>query len=138
MGAAAFVMAEFLGVPYVQVALWALIPAVLYYIAVFFAVHFEAKRYGLAGVPKSELPRFGSVMARARPPVRADHRGAVGLILGYSAPLCALAGALACLPVALMRATTREDIRWMTCSRRWSTGPGTRSRSRWPARAPAS
>jgi len=44
MGAAAFVMAEFLGVSYLQVTLWALIPAILYYVAVFFAVHFEAKR----------------------------------------------------------------------------------------------
>ena len=44
MGAAAFVMAEFLAVPYAQVALWALIPAILYYVAVFAAVHFEAKR----------------------------------------------------------------------------------------------
>ena len=60
MGAAAFVMAEFLAVPYAQVALWALIPAMLYYVAVFFAVHFEAKRHGLAGVPKSELPRFAT------------------------------------------------------------------------------
>ena len=63
MGAAAFVMAEFLAVPYLQVALWAAIPAVLYYIAVFFAVHFEARRYGLAGVPRSQLPRFGRVMS---------------------------------------------------------------------------
>ena len=52
MGAAAFVMAEFLVVPYAQVALWALVPALLYYVAVFVAVHFEAKRYGLAGVPQ--------------------------------------------------------------------------------------
>ena len=52
MGAAAFVMAEFLAVPYAQVALWALIPAILYYVAVFFAVHFEAKRHGLHGVPE--------------------------------------------------------------------------------------
>ena len=42
MGAAAFVMAEFLAVPYAQVALWAAVPALLYYVAVFFAVHFEA------------------------------------------------------------------------------------------------
>ena len=45
MGAAAFVMAEFLAVPYAQIALWAILPAFLYYVAVFFAVHFEAKRY---------------------------------------------------------------------------------------------
>jgi TRAP transporter 4TM/12TM fusion protein len=112
MGAAAFVMAEFLAVPYAQVALWAVVPALLYYVAVFFAVHFEAKRHGLHGVPKSELPRFGRVMT---------DRGhlfipilviLVGLLYGYSAPLCALVGALSCIPVALLRATTRAGIRW--------------------------
>jgi TRAP transporter 4TM/12TM fusion protein len=112
MGAAAFVMAEFLAVPYAQVALWAVVPALLYYVAVFFAVHFEAKRHGLHGVPRSELPRFGTVMLE---------RGHLfipivvilfGLILGYSAPLCALVGALACMPVALLRATTRAGITW--------------------------
>src|SRR5690606_26730506 len=51
MGAAAFVMAEFLQVGYGQVILWALIPAFLYYVACFFAVHFEAKRHGIMGVP---------------------------------------------------------------------------------------
>ena len=45
-------MAEFLAVPYSQVTIWAIIPAILYYVAVFFAVHFEAKRYGLHGVPQ--------------------------------------------------------------------------------------
>jgi TRAP transporter 4TM/12TM fusion protein len=112
MGAAAFVMAEFLAVPYAQVALWAVIPAFLYYVAVFFAVHFESKRFGLAGVPRAELPRFLSVMSE---------RGHLfvpilvvlgGLMLGYSAPLCALAGALSCLPMALLRATTRAGITW--------------------------
>ena len=112
MGAAAFVMAEFLNVPYAKVALWALIPAVLYYIAVFVAVHLEAKRYKLAGVPKSELPRLVTVMA-----VRGHLFVPVfvvlgGLILGYSAPRCALAGALACIPVALLRASTRSGIGW--------------------------
>jgi len=112
MGAAAFVMAEFLAVPYAQVALWAAIPALLFYIAVFFAVHFEAKRYRLAGVPKSELPKLGRVMI---------DRGHLfvpilivlgGLMLGYSAPLSALVAALSCLPVALLRATTRGGISW--------------------------
>jgi TRAP transporter 4TM/12TM fusion protein len=112
MGAAAFVMAEFQGVSYFQVTLWAAIPAFLYYVAVFFAVHFEAKRVGLLGVPKSELPRMGAVM-RARghlfvPIVMVF----VGLVAGYSAPLCALAGTLTCLPMALLRKTTREGISW--------------------------
>ena len=49
MGAAAFVMAEFQGVSYAQVVIWAAIPAILYYVACFAAVHFEAKRPGPAG-----------------------------------------------------------------------------------------
>ena len=114
MGAAAFVMAEFLAVPYAQITIWAIVPSFLYYLAVFFAVHFEAKRYRLAGVPKSELPAFGSVML-----VRGHLFVPIlvvlaGLILGYSAPLCALAGALACLPLALLRKTTRAGITWRT------------------------
>jgi TRAP transporter 4TM/12TM fusion protein len=112
MGAAAFVMAEFLAVPYFQVAMWAIIPAVLYYVAVFCAVHFEAKRYGLLGVPRADLPRLGRVMRERGHlfvPVLVVF---VGLIAGYSAPLCALVATLACLPTALLRRTTRQGIRW--------------------------
>ena len=112
MGAAAFVMAEFLAVPYLQVALWAAIPAVLYYVAVFFAVHFEAKRYRLGGVPRDQLPRFGHVMGQRGHLFIPILIVLFGLILGYSAPLCALAGALACIPVAVLRRTTREGIGW--------------------------
>jgi len=67
---------------------------------------------GLLGVPKSELPRLGAVM-RARGhlfvPIFVVF---VGLIAGYSAPLCALVGTLACLPMALVRKLTREAINW--------------------------
>jgi TRAP transporter 4TM/12TM fusion protein len=112
MGAAAFVMAEFLAVPYAQVALWAAIPALLYYVSLFFAVHFDAKRYKLAGVPKSELPRFLKVMAVRGHLFVPIFVVLIGLILGYSAPLCALAGALACIPIALLRASTRGGIGW--------------------------
>ena len=112
MGAAAFVMAEFLAVPYAQVALWAAIPALLYYVAVFFAVHFEAKRYRLAGVPREELPRFGQVMLQRGHLFIPIVVILVGLLLGYSAPLCALVAALTCLPVALLRASTRGGIGW--------------------------
>jgi TRAP transporter 4TM/12TM fusion protein len=112
MGAAAFVMAEFLVVPYAQVAMWAAIPAVLYYVGVFFAVHFEAKRYKLAGVPKSQLPRFANVMLVRGHLFIPALLVLFGLMFGYSGPLCALVGALACLPIALLRKTTRADIRW--------------------------
>jgi TRAP transporter 4TM/12TM fusion protein len=112
MGAAAFVMAEFLAVSYFQVTLWAILPAILYYVAVFFAVHFEAKRYGLHGVPKSELPRLGTVMRERGHLFIPILIVFVGLIMGYSAPLCALIAAIACLPIALMRKTTRAGITW--------------------------
>jgi TRAP transporter 4TM/12TM fusion protein len=112
MGAGAFVMAEFLAVPYAQVALWALIPAILYYVAVFFAVHFEAKRHGLHGVPMADLPRFGRVMLERGHLFIPIAIILVGLVLGYSAPLCALIAALLCLPVALLRKSTRAGIRW--------------------------
>ena len=112
MGAAAFVMAEFLAVPYAQIAIWAVVPAFLYYLAVFFAVHFESKRQGLAGVPKDQLPRLLQVLA-ARGHLFAPILVVLfGLILGYSAPLCALVGALACLPLALLRKLTRAGISW--------------------------
>ena len=114
MGAAAFVMAEFLAVPYAQVALWAAIPALLYYVAVFLSVHFEAKRHGLAGVPKSELPRLPRVMLLRGHLFVPIFVVLFGLMLGYSAPLCALVGALSCLPIALLRASTREGITWRT------------------------
>jgi len=112
MGAAAFVMAEFLAVPYAQVALWAAIPALLYYVAVFFAVHFESKRHGLAGVPRAELPKLGQVIAQRGHLFIPILIVLFGLMLGYSAPLAALIAALACLPVALLRAATREGISW--------------------------
>jgi len=113
MGAAAFVMAEFLAVPYSQVALWALIPSVLYYVSCFGAVHFEAKRAGLLGLPAAEVPFLKQVLVE---------RGHLfvpvaiilgGMFAGYSAPLCALAGTLACFPVALLRASSREGLTWL-------------------------
>jgi TRAP transporter 4TM/12TM fusion protein len=112
MGAAAFVMAEFLSVPYAQVALWAVVPSVLYYIAVFSAVHFEALRHGLRGVPRSELPRLARVLLERGHLFVPIFIVLFGLMLSYSAPLCALAGALACIPMALVRASTRRYITW--------------------------
>ena len=56
MGAGAFIMAQFLGVPYIEVAIAAIVPALLYYFAVMVQVHFEACRLGLKGIPWSKLP----------------------------------------------------------------------------------
>jgi TRAP transporter 4TM/12TM fusion protein len=58
MGAAAFLMAEYMGVTYGQVTLWAILPAILYFTGIFIAVHLEAKKLGLEGIPRSQLPNF--------------------------------------------------------------------------------
>jgi TRAP transporter 4TM/12TM fusion protein len=62
MGAAAFIMAEFLGVSYLTVALAAALPGVLYYVGVLASVHFEAVRSGLKGLPKNQLPKLKDVL----------------------------------------------------------------------------
>jgi TRAP transporter 4TM/12TM fusion protein len=64
MGAAAFLMAEFLSISYGQVALAAAIPACLYYLAVFVQVDLEAAKNGLAGLPQDQIPKLRAVMRR--------------------------------------------------------------------------
>ena len=64
MGAAAFLMAEYMGVTYGQVALWAILPAILYFSGIFMSVHLEARKHGLNGIPRSELPRLGGLLKR--------------------------------------------------------------------------
>ncbi len=58
MGAAAFLMAENIGIPYSNIVVRAILPACLYFLGVFIAVHLEAKKEGLKGLSKEELPRF--------------------------------------------------------------------------------
>ncbi len=62
MGAAAFLMAEFTNIPYRRIIGAAAIPALLYYFGVWAGVHFEAKKLGLKGIPREELPKFKRIM----------------------------------------------------------------------------
>ena len=62
MAAAAFIMADFVGVPFRSVALAATVPAVLYFFCVFVTVHLEAKRLGLRKIPRDEMPHLGRVL----------------------------------------------------------------------------
>ncbi len=110
MGAAAFVMAEFIGVSYGQVVIWAMIPAILYYVACFAAVHFEAKRRGLVGVPRSELPKMRNVMRERGHMFLPVIAILFVMYSGYSAPMAALAGTVACFPVAFLRKSTRHYV----------------------------
>ncbi len=64
MGAAAFLMADFIGVPYSSILGRAILPAILYFAGIFITVHLEAKRLGLSGIPKEELPKFGLLVKK--------------------------------------------------------------------------
>lgn len=64
MGAAAFLMAEYVGEPYGKIALRAILPAVLYFLGIFIAVHLEAKKLGLKGIPRDQLPKFGILIRK--------------------------------------------------------------------------
>ena len=64
MGAAAFLMSEYTGVPYPRIALLAILPAVLYFTGIYIAVHLEAKRLGLKGLSRDELPRFSQLVKK--------------------------------------------------------------------------
>jgi len=110
MGAAAFVMAEFLGVSYLTVAGFALLPAVLYYVAVFMAVHFEAKRIGLVGLPKADLPRLRTVLVERGHLFLPLVVIVVVLLVGYSAAFSALCGIGSVIPTTWLRASTRKTF----------------------------
>ncbi|KJS12911.1 MAG: hypothetical protein JL56_10785 [Desulfotomaculum sp. BICA1-6] len=109
MGAAAFIIAEFTGVHYVKVALAAVIPALLYYMSVYFMVHFEALRIGLVGLPKSELPDFKKTL------INGIHFTIPLIILvyflmqGYSPMKAGIYGILATILVSYVRKNT-----WLT------------------------
>ncbi len=62
MGAAAFLMVDFLGLPYRDIVVRAILPAVLYFTGIFLAVHLEAKRLKLTGIPREELPAIGPML----------------------------------------------------------------------------
>ena len=64
MGAAAFLMTEYVNEPYGEIAVRAILPAVLYFLGIFIAVHLEAKKSGLKGIPRSELPRFSQLIKK--------------------------------------------------------------------------
>jgi TRAP transporter 4TM/12TM fusion protein len=110
MGAAAFVMAEMMGVSYVDVMMIALVPALLFFVTVLLAVHFEAKRTGLAGLPDDEIPD-GWLVLRERGHQIIPLAVIVGFMFsGYSPGYAAFYGILAIIPTTLLRKTTRAEV----------------------------
>ena len=107
MGAAAFLMAEFVGVPYVDIVQAALIPALLYFIGVWLGVHFEAKRNNLQGLPRSELPKFGELI-RTRGHLAIPLIVIVWLLVsGYTPMRAALVAIILSIVVSSLKKSTR-------------------------------
>jgi len=64
MGAGAFIMAEITGIPYTEIAIAAIIPAILYFVSIYFMVDFEAAKLGMRGMSEDELPKFRDMVRR--------------------------------------------------------------------------
>ena len=107
MGAAAFLMAEFMGVPYLDVVKAAAIPAVLYYTGVWIGVHLEAKKNGLKGIPRDQLPKFKELFVE-RGHLALPLFGIIYLLVaGYSPTRAALAAIVLAIIASFLRKSTR-------------------------------
>jgi TRAP transporter 4TM/12TM fusion protein len=106
MGAAAFVMAEFLGASYTQVMVAAAIPALFYYGALFAAIHFNALRAGLRGIPRNELPVLGHIIVRQGHLFLPVIVLLVLLLYGFTATYAAIVAAAFVIVVSWLRPST--------------------------------
>lgn len=111
MGAAAFLMAEFVGVPYFDVVKAAVIPALLYYIGVWLGVHYEAKKYGLKGTPREELPKFGPLFMEKGHLAIPLAVIVYLLVSGYTPMRAALAAIALSIICACLRKSTRIGLK---------------------------
>ncbi|MCL2409252.1 MAG: TRAP transporter permease [Oscillospiraceae bacterium] len=107
MGAAAFLMAEITGIPFSQIALAALIPAILYFSCVFASIHFQAKKIGLSPMPPDEVPKFLPLMLKKGHMLLGLVAIAFFLFLGYSPTRAALYATLVSIGLSLFRKDTR-------------------------------
>lgn len=92
MGAAAFLMAENLGIPFGEIIKAAIIPALLYFAGIYIVTDLEAKKLGLTGLPKEELPKFKRVMLEKGFLILPLIVIIVLLTIGYTASFAALVG----------------------------------------------
>lgn len=107
MGAAAFLMAEFMNVPYIAVVKAAVIPALLYFTGIWIGVHLEAKKQGLKGIPLDQLPKIGKLLLDrghlAIPLVAIVYL----LVAGYSPMKAALGAIVLSIVASMLRKSTR-------------------------------
>jgi len=111
MGAAAFIMMEYLGVPYSTIMLAALVPAILYFTGIFIGTHFEAKKLGILGLPKAQLPSFKKLMIKNGFMLLPLVIIVGTIVIGFTPQRAALMGIAAAFLVSLVRKETRMSLR---------------------------
>lgn len=109
MGAAAFLMAEIVGVPYAEIVVRAILPAFLYFGGIFMMVHFRAKRLGLKGLPKEELPKFHTLLPKIYLLIPLIVL-VVMIISGYTMSRSAIVATILCIVVSMFDKETRMNL----------------------------
>ncbi len=107
MGAAAFIMAEFLTTSYVNIIIAAIIPALLYFATIYFMVHLEAEKHGIGSIPREELPQTGQVLKRGWHLLIALFILVALLIYGYTPMKSAFFGLAALVGLSFINPATR-------------------------------
>ncbi len=111
MGAAAFIMAEMLGVPYIKICIAAIIPAILYYLSLYFMIDFEALKSGIKGLPSADLPNPKKVLIGGffyLIPVAVLIYGLA--VLKYTPIKCAIYAIASTVLVSFFRKSTRMNL----------------------------
>lgn len=109
MGAAAFIMVEYVGVSYREIMYAALIPAVMYFCGIFIGVHFEAKRSRILGIPKDQLPSKLELLLKRGYMLLPLVVIVATVTIGFTAQRAALLGIATALLVSLVRKETRPS-----------------------------
>jgi TRAP transporter 4TM/12TM fusion protein len=115
MGAGAFLMAEFTETSYLTIVKVALVPAIMYYVTVLLFVHYEAKKYGLEGQPKENLPRAMTVIREGLHFIIPVVILIYVLVANYSPMMAGFVAVLSTVAASL----AANSIRWATSSRRY-------------------
>lgn len=110
MGATAFILAEFVGVPYLDVMMAAIIPAFLYYIGIYSAVHYKSSKLDFKGIPKDKLPRAGESLKKSAPLLLPVVLLVYLLIRRYTAMTAALYSIVLLFAVACFVKETRPTL----------------------------
>ena len=111
MGAGAFIMSEFLNIPYLSIAAAAIIPALIYYLAIFTNVHIRARKRRLKGIPKNELPSVKEVMKSDGHLLIPVIVVIVTLLLKYTPLRAGFIGVLSVIVVSSLKKNTRMSLR---------------------------